>query len=209
MKKLLWMGLLCGCLTAQAQDPNFHIYLAFGQSNMEGNARVEAQDSLDISDRFLAMSPIDCAEHGRVKGEWYKAVPPLCRCHFTGLTPCDYFGRTLVANLPQNIRVGVINVAVGGCHIDLFDKDKYATYLPTQPDWMKSSASFYDGNPYGRLLEMARKAQKDGVIKGILLHQGESNTGDKEWPMKVKKAKTCPSLPARWYMPTRRASAPA
>lgn len=36
MKKLLWMGLLCGCLTAQAQDPNFHIYLAFGQSNMEG-----------------------------------------------------------------------------------------------------------------------------------------------------------------------------
>lgn len=191
MKKLLWMGLLCGCLTAQAQDPNFHIYLAFGQSNMEGNARVEAQDSLDISDRFLAMSPIDCAEHGRVKGEWYKAVPPLCRCHFTGLTPCDYFGRTLVANLPQNIRVGVINVAVGGCHIDLFDKDKYATYLPTQPDWMKSSASFYDGNPYGRLLEMARKAQKDGVIKGILLHQGESNTGDKEWPMKVKKVYEC------------------
>ena len=97
-----------------------------------------------------------------MKGEWYKAVPPLCRCHFTGLTPCDYFGRTLVANLPQDIRVGVINVAVGGCHIDLFDKDKYATYLPTQPDWMKSSASFYDGNPYGRLLEMARKAQTTG-----------------------------------------------
>ena len=116
-----WLWLLCGCRTAQAQDPNFHIYLAFGQSNMEGNARVEAQDSLDISDRFLAMSPIDCAEHGRVKGEWYKAVPPLCRCHFTGLTPCDYFGRTLVANLPQDFRVGVCNVAGGGCHIDLFD----------------------------------------------------------------------------------------
>ena len=34
---------------------------------------------------------------------------------------------------------------------------------------------------------MARKAQADGgVIKGILLHQGESNTGDKEWPVKVK-----------------------
>ena len=29
-------------------------------------------------------------------------------------------------------------------------------------------------------------AQKDGVIKGILLHQGESNTNDKEWPRKVK-----------------------
>ena len=33
---------------------------------------------------------------------------------------------------------------------------------------------------------MAKLAQKDGVIKGILLHQGESNTGDKEWPNKVK-----------------------
>jgi hypothetical protein len=32
---------------------------------------------------------------------------------------------------------------------------------------------------------MARIAQKDGVIKGILLHQGESNTNDKEWPRKV------------------------
>jgi alpha-L-fucosidase 2 len=33
---------------------------------------------------------------------------------------------------------------------------------------------------------MAKRAQKDGVIKGILLHQGESNTNDKGWPNKVK-----------------------
>jgi alpha-L-fucosidase 2 len=33
---------------------------------------------------------------------------------------------------------------------------------------------------------MAKLAQKDGVIRGILLHQGESNTNDKEWPNKVK-----------------------
>jgi hypothetical protein len=33
---------------------------------------------------------------------------------------------------------------------------------------------------------MAKLAQKDGVIKGILLHQGESNTNDREWPNKVK-----------------------
>jgi alpha-L-fucosidase 2 len=33
---------------------------------------------------------------------------------------------------------------------------------------------------------MAKVAQKDGVIKGILLHQGESNTGDRQWPNKVK-----------------------
>jgi len=44
----------------------------------------------------------------------------------------------------------------------------------------------YDGNPYGRLLEMAKLAQRQGVIKGILLHQGESNTNDTLWPQKVK-----------------------
>ena len=44
----------------------------------------------------------------------------------------------------------------------------------------------YNGNPYHRLVEMAKLAQKDGVIKGILLHQGESNTNDSTWPGKVK-----------------------
>lgn len=58
------------------------------------------------------MSAVDCPERGRVKGEWYKALPPLSRCH-TGLTPCDYFGRTMVDNLPSNVKVGVINVAIG------------------------------------------------------------------------------------------------
>ena len=51
---------------------------------------------------------------------------------------------------------------------------------------MKGMIAQYDGNPYGRLLELAKIAQKDGVIKGILLHQGESNTGDKSWPDKVE-----------------------
>jgi len=44
----------------------------------------------------------------------------------------------------------------------------------------------YEGNPYARLVEIAKLAQKDGIIKGILLHQGESNTGDSTWPQKVK-----------------------
>jgi lysophospholipase L1-like esterase len=46
----------------------------------------------------------------------------------------------------------------------------------------------YDGNPYGRLVTMAKLAQKDGVIKGILMHQGESNTNDTLWTKKVKVA---------------------
>lgn len=168
-----------------SQDPNFHIYLSFGQSNMEGNAHIEAQDTVNVNERFQVLEAVDCPNLNREKGKWYTAVPPLSRCK-TGLTPTDYFGRTMVENLPENVKVGVINVAVGGCKIELFDKDKYEEYLTTAPDWLKNMANEYDGNPYGRLVEMAKLAQKDGVIKGILLHQGESNPNDSLWTKKVK-----------------------
>lgn len=171
--------------SVQAQDKNFYIFLCFGQSNMEGNARIEPQDTVNVSSRFQVMEAVDCPALNRTKGNWYTAVPPLCRCR-TGLTPADYFGRELVANLPENVRIGVINVAVGGCKIELFDKDHYESYTANVPGWMKNMLKEYDGNPYARLVEMAKRAQKDGVIKGILLHQGESNTNDSLWTKKVK-----------------------
>ena len=180
----LFVGLFISTMNVFSQDPNFYIFLCFGQSNMEGNARFQAQDTT-VDSRFQVLEAVDCSDLGRTKGKWYTAVPPLCRCH-TGLTPVDYFGRTLIANLPKNVRVGVINVAVGGCKIELFDKDNYQSYVSTAPDWLKNMVKEYDGNPYARLVEMAKLAQKDGVIKGILIHQGESNTNDTIWPQKVK-----------------------
>ncbi|MDA3928752.1 MAG: sialate O-acetylesterase [Prolixibacteraceae bacterium] len=180
--------LLCSLLLSSqafSQDPNFHIYLCLGQSNMEGNARIEAEDTVNVNERFQVMSTINCDNLERTKGNWYTAIPPLCRCS-TGLTPSDYFGRTLVENLPKNIRVGVINVSIGGCKIELFDTVNYPAYRETAPDWMIGMLKEYDWNPYGRLVEMAKLAQKDGVIKGILLHQGESNTNDTLWTKKVK-----------------------
>ncbi|MWB93126.1 esterase [Flavobacterium sp. GA093] len=170
---------------AYSQDADFHVYLSLGQSNMEGYAKIEPQDKVGVDDRFQVLAAVNCAEMDRKKGNWYTAVPPLCRCN-TGLTPIDYFGRNMIANLPKNIKVGVINVAVGGCKIELFDKNKTAEYVATAPDWMKGILKQYDDNPYQRLVEMAKIAQKKGVIKGILLHQGESNTGDTLWPKKVK-----------------------
>ncbi len=167
-----------------SQDKKFYIFLCFGQSNMECNARIEPQDTT-VDERFQVMEAVDCPNLGRTKGKWYPAVPPLCRCR-TGLTPADYFGRTMVANLPKKARVGVINVAVGGCKIELFDKDNYQSYVATTQSWMLNMIKEYDGNPYGRLVEMAKLAQKDGVIKGILMHQGESNTNDSLWTKKVK-----------------------
>ncbi|WP_020605392.1 sialate O-acetylesterase [Spirosoma spitsbergense] len=182
---VLIISLLCTTLNVFAQDKNFYIFLCFGQSNMEGNAKIEPQDTVNVNPRFQVMEAVDCQAINRTKGNWYTAVPPLCRCK-TGLTPADYFGRELVANLPEKVRVGVINVAVGGCKIELFDKDHYESYVTTVPGWMKNFIGEYGGNPYGRLVEMAKLAQKDGVIKGILLHQGESNTGDTLWTKKVQ-----------------------
>ncbi|QJW89780.1 sialate O-acetylesterase [Spirosoma taeanense] len=180
----LLIGMLFLGLNALAQDKNFYIFLCFGQSNMEGNAKFEPQDTVNVNSRFLVMEAVDCPNLNRTMGQWYTAVPPLCRCR-TGLTPADYFGRELVANLPEKVRVGVINVAVGGCKIELFDKDHYEAYTANVPGWMKNFINEYGGNPYARLVEMAKLAQKDGVIKGILLHQGESNTGDTLWTQKV------------------------
>ena len=166
-------------------DPNFYVFLCFGQSNMEGFPGVEQQDKTGVDERFQLLAAVDFPDMNREKGKWSTAVPPLCRpgC---GLCPVDYFGRTLVATLPKNIKVGVVNVAVAGCKIECFDKEKNQEYVSTAAAWLKNIVKQYDGNAYQYLVDMGKQAQKDGVIKGILLHQGESNSGDKEWPNKVK-----------------------
>lgn len=183
--------LTCMVMSAQATsnngkpDPKFHIFLCFGQSNMEGAGRIEEQDKEGVDPRFMMMAAVDNPGMGREKGKWYTAVPPLCRPN-TGLTPVDYFGRTLVANLPADHRVGIIHVAIGGCKIEAYMKDSIEGYVKTAPNWMIGMLKAYDDRPYDRIVELAKKAQQEGVISGILIHQGESNTGQKDWPAKVK-----------------------
>ena len=188
MKKsiLIFAAWFCATLTTMAQDPNFYIFLCFGQSNMEGNARPEAQDIASPGPRFLLMPAVDFPDKGRKMGEWCEASAPLCRPN-TGLTPADWFGRTLVNSLPENIKIGVIHVAIGGIDIKGFLPDSIPSYVEKKaPGWMKGMLAAYNNNPYERLVTLAKKAQKDGVIKGILMHQGETNTGDPKWAGMVK-----------------------
>lgn len=183
---IVFTALLLLTMNLFAQDSNFYIYLCFGQSNMEGQGKIEEQDKT-VDSRFRVMQAIDCTNPGRTKGTWRTAVPPLCQC-MSGLSPADYFGRTMVANLPDSIRVGIINVAIGGCDIRLFDKDWYQDYDSTYTEaWFTDKIKAYEGNPNKYLIDLAKLAQHDGVIKGILLHQGETNTGDTQWPSYVKK----------------------
>lgn len=182
----LLAGLLLTTASAYSQDPKFYIFLSLGQSNMEGfPGGIEEQDKGPVDDRFKVLAAVDFPEQGRKQGEWHPAAPPLCRPG-AGLGPTDYFGRTLIATLPEDIKVGVVNVAVAGAKIEVFDQARIEAYEASAPQWMKGIIKSYGGSPYNRLVETAKQAQKDGVIKGILLHQGESNTNDKEWPAKVK-----------------------
>ena len=147
MKKVLSTILLCAiALTMSAQkaggkkavvkepDPNFYIFLCFGQSNMEGAARPEAQD-LTLPERKM--------------GEWYEAIPPLCRPN-TGLTPADWFGRTLVESLPENIKIGVIHVAIGGIDIKGFLPDSIDNYRRLRQQPLQASGHAGQEGPEGR-----------------------------------------------------------
>ena len=168
-------------------DPNFHIYLCFGQSNMEGNAQWEDVDN-EVDSRFQMLATTNFDNPKRTMGNWYTANCPIVS-PMGKLGPTDYFGRTMVAAMPTNVKIGVVAVAMGGSPIEMFDKDKYEQKLKENPTewWAQLSKNYYGSNPYGRLIEMAKKAQESGVIKGILLHQGCSNCGNPEWPNMVKK----------------------
>ena len=169
-------------------DPNFHIFLCFGQSNMEGGGRIEERERT-VDPRFRVLADFDVPDRGRRKGEWHDAVPPLTR-RTRGISLVDYFGRTMIAHLPEKFRIGVVKLGISGTRIEVWDKDKFRDYLVALPPadaWKIRLANEYDGNPYAYLVKLARLAQRDGVIKGILLHQGESNFEDEAWPVKVRK----------------------
>ncbi len=178
---------LCSVGARAEVDPNFYIYLCFGQSNMEGNAQWEAQDVGNVDERFQMLATCNFDSPKRTLGKWYKAECPIVS-PVGKLGPSDYFGRTMVQELPDK-KIGVIAVAMGGSPIEMFDKDLYEQKLKDNPNewWAQLAKRYYGGNPYGRLIEMGKKAQEVGVIKGILLHQGESNNGDENWPGMVKK----------------------
>ena len=180
---VVWL-LATACL---AQDPNLHIYLAYGQSNMSGQATVTDKDRVQ-DPRFLVLR---AANHSNQKvGEFYPAAPPMGHSA-SKVGIADIFGRTMVANLPDSIKVAVANVAIGGQSIDLFDKDRNKTYVQNAKNkgdtWWIQYLDEYGGDVYKRIVEMGKIAKQKGVIKGFLFHQGEADYQMNDWPKRVKK----------------------
>lgn len=188
VKGLTLMTLSSIALFTRAEpDPNFHIYLMFGQSNMDGSAAIEPQDKV-TNDRVKVMANLNCSDLGRTYGNWYTAAPPLNRCQhplttWIGLGPGDYFGKTMADGMSSTVTIGLVPASVPGTPIELFQKSapigRNNANIPAQ----------FDGG-YAWLLDMAKKAQASGAIKGIIFHQGESNTSDQQWKFKVKEIVT-------------------
>ncbi len=188
----LWLAgglMMLATVANAAPDPNFHIYIAYGQSNMEGNA-TNFDKNVDGKEhpRVKMFATTSCSNLGRpTVGEMYPAVPPMFKCN-QGLSPADWFGRHMADSLPD-VTIGIIPVAQGGTSIRLFDPDDYKAYIASAADWLQSGVKAYgnDGNAMGRIIEVAKKAQEKGVIKGIIFHQGETDGGMSNWEQIVKK----------------------
>ncbi|MBN1306732.1 MAG: hypothetical protein JXA18_02355 [Chitinispirillaceae bacterium] len=183
-------------------DPNFHIYLLFGQSNMAGpcnndNAIAEARDpqpeDCDTTPRVKVLAWGDCSRDSkpcpslplkRTYDRWYTAFPPYHNCH-EGIGPADYFGKMLLDSIREDISIGFVPCALSGQKIEVFMKGKNAPIdAHTQPT--NGSQKITSGG-YEWMVKRAKIAQQTGVIKGILLHQGESNSGEGDaWVTKVK-----------------------
>lgn len=193
MKKFfLSMAATAALLTACSEkqpEPQKHLFLAIGQSNMVGKGEVSAEDSI-VSPRFLNLASTKTDD--REIGEWRVAIPGNCRPgydypNYVSLT--DHFGKTLLDYLPAQDSIAVLQVGVDGCPIRLFDPDYCQGFVDScQMDWMNGQLDAYDRNPYERLITLAKKAQSEGwVVRGILLHQGETDAYSDYWPKEVDK----------------------
>ena len=195
----LWLVggfLMLATLANAAPNPNFHIYIAYGQSNMAGNGDIDpAVDQAEAPKNFIMLASHTAnasARSGKTTqsikaGEWAAAIPPMFHA-FENLSPADYFGRAMVDSLP-GVTVGIIPVAIGAVSIRAFDKDQYQAYFNGDGKDIKGWGwiNDYDGNPPGRILELAKKAKEVGVIKGFIFHQGESDGTDANWRKTVYK----------------------
>ena len=184
----VWGLLLIPLMLQAAPNPNFHIYIAYGQSNMAGNGDIDpAVDQATAPKNFIMLASHTANASQRsgnttqsIKtGEWAAAIPPMFHA-FENLSPADYFGRAMVDSLP-GVTVGIIPVAIGAVSIKAFDKVQYQAYFSSAASYIQSWAKDYDSNPYQRIVDLGKKAKEVGVIKGFIFHQGETDGAGTEW----------------------------
>ncbi|GAA5130632.1 sialate O-acetylesterase [Luteolibacter yonseiensis] len=145
------------CMPLQAEPPTpvappvkkqeFHVYLLMGQSNMCGRDTRELAGQVD-NPKVLALGP---------DGKWVVARDPMFpkagRIEPGAGPGIPFASRMLAAGGKAGI--GLVPCAVGGTKLER---------------WVKG------GDLYQNALSQARVAAKDGIISGVLWHQGESDS---------------------------------
>jgi len=132
---------------------SFHLFLLVGQSNMAGRGVLAPEDKIPPA-RVLMLNKA---------GEWVPAVDPI---HFDKPGAAGVgLGRTFgleIATATPGATIGLIPCAVGGSPIDVWRPGQY--YEPTK------------SHPWDDAIRRAKVALRAGTLKGILWHQGESDS---------------------------------
>jgi hypothetical protein len=135
----------------QTVDSNFHLYLLIGQSNMAGRG-VWDEESKKQDPKILMLNS---------NNHWVAAIDPV---HFdkpsiAGVGPAISFAKEMLGN-NKKIKIGLIPCALGGSPIKVWEpKEMYLNNF----------------HPYDDAIARTKLAMKNGVLKGILWHQGESD----------------------------------
>lgn len=149
--------ILCYCLCflscCSQQKKETHIFILMGQSNMSGYGEILLEDKIPVDNIFIIPTK------GGEKYEWQPAAHPL-----HNRLSSDRFGLGLPFSKEYlkkhpNVIIKLIPVAWGGAGIDNLNK---------------GTDTYNDG------ISKALFAQKEGEIKGVLWHQGESDTVNEE-----------------------------
>ncbi len=141
----------------------FHLFLLTGQSNMAGRGVVDENDRKPVA-RVLVLNK---------EGQWAPAADPL---HWDKKTAGVGLGRTFgieLAKADPTITIGLVPCAAGGSPIATWEPGGYH-------DQTKS-------HPYDDTIARARRALADGTLRGILWHQGESDSNAEMAPQYEQK----------------------
>lgn len=132
-----------------------HVYLLIGQSNMAGRATL-TENQTEVVNRCYLLND---------RNQWEPAQHPFNRYSTIRkeldkqkLNPGYSFAKSMLSEY-HNISIGLVVNARGGTKIEQWEK-----------------GSHY----YKEAVRRAKQAQKSGTIKGILWHQGESNSKNPE-----------------------------
>lgn len=149
-----------------SEKSSFHVFLLMGQSNMAGYGGVPANDPYLPGDQDPVPGVLMLTGQGTVDDaklaspvEWQPAAHPLHRGQ-----PTNQFGLGMdfakaYRAMHPGITVGLIPCAWGGAGIDRLGK----------------------GTPiFANAVARLKVAQEKGVIKGVLWHQGESDSVNPE-----------------------------